>query len=172
LPASAPKPSEATPDTIQRVHSDAIYAVATWNRFVLTVWRREMTAPGVAMMSRAIVQTIQNHPGQRVGLVTLIEEECAFSSSGPAFESGVDLLKRFGTSLAGSAIAYGREGFWNATVRGRVTSTFNESKTEVPYVLRPTLAEACAWLREQAPDLPNVPTAALVRAVEQLRSLA
>lgn len=169
MPASAPKPSEVTPESIQTLHSDAMYAVATWSRFVLVVWRREMTAPGMAMASRAIAQVIQSHPGQRIGVVTFLEEDCAFASSGPAFEGGGEVLKRFGSALAGAAFAYGREGFWNATLRGRVTSTFNESKTEIPYVLRPTLVEACTWLREQAPDLPNVGIPALVGAVEQLR---
>lgn len=170
MPASAPKPSEVTPESVQCLHTDPIYAVGTWGRFVLVVWRREMTAPGMAVVTRHLAQTIQSNPGQRVGMLVMIEDDCAFAGSGPAFEAGVDALKRFYASLAGVAFAYAREGFWNATLRGRVTSSFNESKTEVPYVLRPTLTEACTWLREVATDLPNVTTPALVRAVEQLRA--
>lgn len=167
---SAPKPSDVTPESIQVVHSDAVYSVATWGRFVLTVWRREMTAPGMAMNSRAINQVIQSFPAQRVGLVALIEPDCAFAGSVSAFEAGVDLLKRFGPALAGIGMAYDRDGFWSATLRSRVHSSFSDSKTGVPYALKTTLTEACAWLKETAPDLPAVTTAALVRAVESLRS--
>jgi hypothetical protein len=158
------------PEGIHVVHSDAIYGVATWGRFVLVVWRREMTAPGVAMAGRAITQVTQSHPGQRVGVVVLIETDCAFAGSATAFEAGVDALKRYGSSLAATAMAYDREGFWTATLRGRVQSSFAESKTAVPYILRPTLTEACTWLKETAPDLPPVAVPALVRAVESLRS--
>jgi hypothetical protein len=133
------------------------------------VWRTEVSALGVSLWARAIGQLKQAYPGQRLGQITWIETDCNFLQDPSAFPAAVESLRRFSDCLAGSAVVYAREGFWNATMRSRVMAIHTESKSDVPFVLRPTLREAYTWLREQAADLPDVTLAALTDAMQELR---
>ncbi|HEX6240838.1 MAG TPA: hypothetical protein VFZ61_08090 [Polyangiales bacterium] len=158
------------PAKLELIQAEARFAVANWGRYNLMVWRTEISALGVSIWARAIQQLKQTNPGLRLGQVTWIESECVFLQDSSAFPACVEALKRFSDCLAGSAVVYAREGFWNATMRSRVTAIHSESKTEVPFALRPTLEEAHGWLREQAPDLPGVSVAGLAGAMQELRT--
>jgi hypothetical protein len=163
------KPSLAVHEEARVLHADPIYVVATWNRHVLVVWRREISVPGVAHWSRSMAELKQQNPGRRINVLVYVEPACQFGASPVTFAACVDALKRFEDVVAATAIVYDREGFWNAAMRGRVTAIHNESKTELPYSMHQTLAQAIEWLRENgADDLQGHPQA-LSDAVEALR---
>lgn len=169
LPNSARRPSDE-PESLDLIQADRGFSVANWGRYNLLVWRAEISALGVSVWTRAFSQLKQAFPGQPLGQLTLIEPECVFGQSPSAFPACVEALRRFSDCLAASAVVYTREGFWNAAMRGRVMAMHGESKTEVPFALRPTLADAYAWMREHAPGLPNVTLGALEQAMQELRA--
>jgi hypothetical protein len=168
--ANTSKRTPSTPSKLELVHSDAGCAVAIWDRYVLVVWRQQVTAVGVTLCARAMTRAKQNHPGQRIAALVYMEPEVSLSGSSSTFQACAEELRRHEVDLAGYAVAYEREGFWNAAIRGRIMAINAESKTDIAFALRPTLAEACTWLKEHAADLPPIPTDALVRAVEELRA--
>lgn len=170
MPNSVRRPNDEMPERPELIQADPRFSVANWGRYNLMVWRTEISALGVSIWARAIQQLKQANPGQRLGQITWIEDECTFLQDSSAYPACVEALKRFYDCLAGSAVVYAREGFWNATMRSRVMAIHSESKTEVPFALRPTLSEAYAWLSEQAPDLPNVSLPALTQAMQELRA--
>lgn len=169
MPNSVRRPSDEIPGAIELIQTDERFAVANWGRYNLMIWRTEITALGVSIWTRAIGQLKQTHPGLRLGQITWIEPNCSFLQDSSAFPACVEALRRFSDCLAGSAVVYARDGFWNATMRSRVTAIHSESKSAVPFALRPTLAEAHAWLREQAAELPSITVAALTDAMQDLR---
>jgi hypothetical protein len=163
------KPSLAVHEEARVLHADPIYVVATWNRHVLVVWRREISVPGVAHWSRGMADLKQQNPGQRVNVLVYIEPECQFTGSPVTFAACVEALKRFEDVVAATAMVYDREGFWSAAMRGRVTSIHSESKTELPYSMHQTLAQAIAWLSEHGAHDLKGHAQALTRVVEALR---
>ena len=170
MPNSVRRPTDEMPVTLELIQADPRFAVANWGRYNLMVWRTEISSLGVSIWTRAIGQLKQTHPNQRLGQITWIEPECLFLQDSSAFPACVEALKRFSDCLAGSAVVYARDGFWNATMRSRVTAIHSESKSDVPFALRPTLGEAHTWLKEQATDLPAMTLAALTDAMQELRA--
>lgn len=163
------KPSPGLREAPRIVHADQGYVIATWNRHVIVIWRREISVPGVAHWSRAMAELKQQHAGLRINVLVQIEPECQFTGSPVTFEACVEALKRFEDVVAGTAIVYDRGGFWNATMRGRVTAIHNESKAELPYSMHQTLLQAIDWLGEKgADDLSGHPQV-LTQIVEGLR---
>jgi hypothetical protein len=168
---SRPDPRSSTPgpDEPRIVHADQNFVIGTWSRHIVSVWRREIDSLGVATWGRYLADLQKQFPSQRLNVVGYLEPECIFDGSPSTFQACVDILKRFDGSVAAMAMVYNREGFWNAAMRGRLTSIFNESNAGVPYSLHPTLAEALEWLAENgASDIEAHPQA-LARAVEALR---
>ena len=169
MAVTAIKPSSPAPDGARIVHADTGYVMGVWDRHIIAIWRREISAPGVATWSRAMAELQKQHPGQRINVIVYIEPECLFADSPITFEACVDAGKRFESVMAATAIIYNREGFWSATMRGRFTAIHNESKVEPPYAMHPSLAGAIEWLGEHgARDLAINPQA-LELTVEALR---
>jgi hypothetical protein len=166
---SEPRSSLPGPDEVRVVHADESFVIGTSGRHIISVWRREIGSLGVATWGRYLTDLQKQFPGQRLNSVSYLEPECLFDGSPATFQACVDMLKRFDGSVAAMAMIYNREGFWNAAMRGRLTSIFNESNAGVPYSLHPTLTEALEWLAENgAPDIEAHPQS-LARSVEALR---
>jgi hypothetical protein len=166
---NVPKPSLSALDPIRIAHNDGALVVGTWERHIISVWRREISAFGVATWGRHLGELSKQHPGQRLNVVGYLEPVCVFDGSPDTFQACVDLLKRFEGSTAAMAMIYDREGFWNAAMRGRLTAIFNESASPIPYSLQPTLNGALEWLAEHgARDIDAQPLA-LAKQVETLR---
>src|SRR5262245_59805291 len=104
------------------------------------VCRQEMSALGAAIWARAMNQLKQTYPDRRCGQLTSFETECSLVQDGLAYAACVEALQRFGDRLAASAVIYAREGFWSATLRGRVTAMHHDSKIEIPYAMHSSLA--------------------------------
>ena len=169
MPISAQRPIDESPDTLDVLHADERCALANWGRYNLIVLRREVSTLGISLWARAMTQLKQGQPGVRFGNLTWVETECNFSQDQQAFPACIEALPRFSDCLAGCAVVYGREGFWNAAMRGRVMAVRNESKAGVPMTMHPNLPDAYAWLSEQASDLPTIAQPALTRAMDALR---
>jgi hypothetical protein len=165
----ARRPTSEFPESLNSLYTDPRFSLANWGRFNLMVCRQEISALGAAIWARAMNQLKQTYPGRRFGQLTWIEAECSLVQDDLAYAACVEGLQRFGDCMAASAVIYAREGFWNATLRGRVTAMHHDSKIEIPYAMHPSLADAAAWLGEHAPDLPALDVPALTRAFEQLR---
>jgi hypothetical protein len=169
LPVNLSKPSLSVSEDMRIVHNDGSFLVSTWERHVISVWRREITGFAVATWGRYLADLLKQHPGQRLNVVGYLEPECLFDGSPGTFQACVELLRRFEGSVAAMTMIYNREGFWNAAMRGRLTAIFNESSSSVPYALHPTLNEALEWLAEHGASDIDAHPLALARQVEALR---
>lgn len=167
MPASL-KRSPNSADTLDVLDSVEGYAVGISGRALCVVWRTRVSVPGVAMVARGIEKLLQADPAQRFSVLVHVESACELQKDNSVFQACVDELKRHGRRMAGYAVVYNREGFWNAAMRGRVMAIGSESKSEVPFAMRPTLLEACGWLR-QLEDLALPSLDELVSAMESLR---
>lgn len=163
------KSSLAPREAVRILHSDAAIAVGALDRQAILVWRTEITSYGVAISLRHLADLLKQYPGQRINIFSYIEPVVAFDGSTSTFQACTEALKRLGDAVAASAMVYNREGFWNAAMRGRLTSIFNESNSGIPYALHPTLPEALAWLAEHGAQGIEVSPQALSMAVETLR---
>lgn len=163
------KRSPSLADTLEVLDSVEGYAVGITGRVLCVVWRTRVSVPGVAVVTRGIEKLLQGDPTERFGVLVHVESACELQKDNSVFQACVEELKRHGRRMAGYAVVYNREGFWNAAMRGRVMAIGSESKSEVPFAMRPTLLEACGWLR-QLEELTVPALDELVSAMESLRT--
>jgi hypothetical protein len=159
------------PSEARVVHNDGTLIIASWERHFLSVWRQAITPVGIATWTRLLDDMRRQHPGQRLNAFGYLERESMFDASDATFQATVDTLKRVESFVAAMVMVYAREGFWSATMRGRLTAMFNESNCSVPYAVHPTLPEAIAWLAERGAKDVQVDAGALAQQLETLRKL-
>jgi hypothetical protein len=152
------------------VHSDSDYAIGKLDRYLISVWRSEITLRAAVHWGRLMSELRAACPGVRLASLAYIEQSCQFPIAPPMTQSFVEILKRYADVLGATAVVYNREGFWGAGVRSQVTSAVNESKAELPYFVAVAVEPAAAWLVQALSDSAPERVALLGRSMEQLRA--
>lgn len=166
---NALKPS--LPEAARVLHNDGTLIIATWESYFLSVWRTPVAPVGVAIWNRLLMEMHKQQPGKRLHSLAYLEPTSMFDTSDATFHAIVESLKRVESFCAAMVTIYNREGFWNATMRGKLTAMFNESNSAVPYAVHPTLHEAIVWLAERGAKESHVDQHGLAQQVESLRKL-
>lgn len=151
-------------------HADAEFALATFENYLLADWRAEITLAAIAHWGRVLQELRGALPGRPLGLLSFLEASCQLPVATLSTDAFSDVLRRHAEAVKGIAVIYPREGFWGAGARSQMTAVMTENKTEIPYVMFPTLEPGAAWLVEAIGDVTQGRASMLQRHVELLRA--
>jgi hypothetical protein len=109
-------------DQLEGLQQSEDFAVATLDRYVLLVWRRQITAAGARAARDAMTRLYEARPFSPLGFITLIEEGCSLNTSAEVREILAGMLRDHNYVLGATAVAYERPGFVSAIVRSVITA--------------------------------------------------
>ncbi|HEX5659999.1 MAG TPA: hypothetical protein VFX59_22540 [Polyangiales bacterium] len=157
-------------ETLEHLEQDDDFAVATFDRYLLLVWRRRITAPGASAAQRALTRLYAQRPLATLGFITLVEDACSLSVAADVRDTIARMLKDHNYALGAAAVAYERAGFVSAIVRSVITAINVASRAVFPSQVNDRLEDAIAFTTSALSDGSPERQRALLAALNQMRS--
>ncbi len=155
-------------EQLDDVVQDDDFAVATYERYLLLVWRKRVTIAGASAARHAMTQLHARLPASPLAFITLVEAGCSLHVPGGVRDIVSTMLKEHNQALAAAAVAYERAGFMSAIARSVITAINLASAAAFRSEVCHTLAGAVAFTTHVLGDGPRA--RGLVDAIDGLRS--
>jgi len=156
------------PWTARLIHADEDYALGYCGRIFAVIWRNQTTVAGAQHLRSAYRDFAT--PGQKYGLVTIIEADAPLPES-DARDTVAEFLNGISDSCVVSAVVFEGGGFRSAAVRAVVTGLTMLARQAYPHRVFGTADEAAPWYVERAPDRWRLSSDGFLDAVGDIRSL-
>jgi hypothetical protein len=148
-------PLSATASESLAVHvidTDENFAVALVASYIVLIWRRQITLRGVAAARRAFDHLRLSRGQTKIGLLTVIRQECKLVADADVRSAFAELLKFNERNIGGAAIAYEGGGFVSAVVRSVITAINLASGSHFANTVVGSSEEAQTWLLKAMQD--------------------
>lgn len=147
------------PDSLSGFHlkidhliEDPNFAVATIDRYVLLVWRREVSVAGARAVAAALTRLHALKPKQKLGFITVITDTTVHSASSEVRQLMAATLRAHNLTIGAAAIVYELDGFWSAITRSVITAINIASRAAFPSEVFSDLQEAVQFVTRELRD--------------------
>ncbi|MGD8861447.1 MAG: hypothetical protein PVI30_15670 [Myxococcales bacterium] len=145
--------------------ANADCAVAVHGPVVVLLWRGKVVPEGARWMRRGFLKA-REQPG-RLALLTIVEDGCEIRTPPEVRDEVSEMLRLYGSRLAGAAIVFEGRGFKATMVRSIITAIYIASRAKVPNSVFGDVGTALQWLCRHDETLPD--PAELQRVVDEMR---
>ena len=149
---------------------DNNFACATIDRYVLLVWRRQITVDGANACAMQLARLHTMHPHKKLGFLTLIEDPCSLSTSGEVRQIMSGALKKHSQHIGAAAIAYEMDGFWSAIARSVITAINVASRVAFPSEVFGDAQESISFVTRELRDASETRWQTLRAAMDAMRA--
>jgi hypothetical protein len=143
------------------------HCVATWQGFVIQIWRHGTSVEQARAVRAAARKLAQTREGA-LATIILIESGAAMPEAAARAELA-GMAKDQATRMLRAAVAQEGRGFAAAAIRSIMIGMMLVAQNPFPHKVVASVGEACAWLATD-PRLPREDVAALAAVVEGLRA--
>lgn len=160
--------SPLLPWTPKLVHAEHDYALGHCGRLFSVIWRDQTTVAGAHHLRTAYHDFAE--PGQKYGLVTIIEADAPLPES-EARDAVAEFLNGISETCVVSSVIFEGGGFRSAAVRAVVTGLTMLARQAYPHRVFGSVPEAAPWYVQHAPTKWRLSGDRFVQAVGDIRAL-
>jgi hypothetical protein len=143
------------------------HAIATWNDFLLQIWRGATTLEAARIVRAAARHLAAERPGAIATLI-VVEQTASLPDREPRAELARMASDQAGR-MVGAALVHEGEGFRAAAVRSAMVGMMLLARNAFPHEVVADFVQACAWLaKERRLDPGDI--ARLPRVAEEVRA--
>ncbi len=154
--------------TAQLVHAEQDYALGHSGRVFAVIWRDQTTVAGARHLATAFHDFAE--PGQKYGLVTIIEADAPLPDS-DARDAVAEFLNGISEKCVVSAVIFEGGGFRSAAVRAVVTGLTMLARQAYPHRVFGSVEEAAPWYVQHAPSEWRMGQDRFTHTVGEIRAL-